>query len=64
MSNLLPEDKLDPRAKKAMFLGFKKRVKDYKLWNPKDKKIVVSRDVTFNEASMMVSKSSRQVKSG
>jgi len=29
------EDKLDPRAKKSMFLGFKRGVKGYKIWEPK-----------------------------
>ena len=47
------EDKLDPRAKKGEFVGFKKDVKGYNIWNPKDKKFIVCRDVTFDEASMM-----------
>ena len=47
------KDTLDPRANKAVFLGFKRGVKGYKLWDPKDKKIVVSGDITFDEASMM-----------
>jgi len=45
------EDKLDPRAKKGVFVGFKKRVKGYKIWDPKDRKFILSRDVMFNEAS-------------
>jgi len=40
------EDKLDPRAKTNVFLGFKRGVKGYKLWDSKDKKIVVSKNVT------------------
>ena len=39
------EDKLDPRSKKGVFLGFKKGVKGYKIWDPKDKKFILSRDV-------------------
>ena len=47
------EDKLDPIAKKGMFVRFKKRVKSYKIWDPKDKKFVLSRDITFDEPSIL-----------
>ncbi|KAH9717295.1 hypothetical protein KPL71_021764 [Citrus sinensis] len=47
------DGKLDPRARKAIFAGFKGGVKGFKLWDLEDKKFVCSRDVTFNEASMM-----------
>jgi len=47
------EDKLDPRAKKHVFVGFKKSVKSYKIWDLKDKKIILSRDVTFDETSIV-----------
>jgi len=40
------EDELDPQPKKAIFLSFKRDVKDYELRDPKDKKIIVSRDVS------------------
>jgi len=33
------EDKLDPRAKKGVFVGFKKGVKGYRIWDPKDKSL-------------------------
>jgi len=46
------EDKLDPRAKKGVFIGFKRRIKGYKIWDLKDRNSVHSRDVTFDEASM------------
>jgi len=36
-----------------VFVGFKRGVKDYKIWDPKDKKFILSRDVTFDEASML-----------
>ena len=49
----IKEDKLDPQAKKTVFLSLKKGVKGYKRWDPNDKKIVVSSDVTFDEASMI-----------
>ncbi|KAH9672464.1 hypothetical protein KPL70_017737 [Citrus sinensis] len=55
------DGKLDPRARKTIFVGFKGEVKGFKLWDLKDKKFVCSRDVTFNEASMMKASSSQQV---
>ncbi|KAH9697268.1 Integrase catalytic domain-containing protein [Citrus sinensis] len=50
--------KLDPRARKSIFVGFKGGVKGFKLWDLEDKKFVCSRDVTFDEASMMKASSS------
>jgi len=47
------DGKLEHRARKAVFLGFKRGEKECKLWDFEDKKIVLSRDVTFDEASMM-----------
>ena len=47
------EDKLEPKAKKGVFVGFKKGVKCYKIWDSKDKKFILSRDVTFDEASIL-----------
>uniref|UniRef100_A0A2N9F230 Reverse transcriptase Ty1/copia-type domain-containing protein n=1 Tax=Fagus sylvatica TaxID=28930 RepID=A0A2N9F230_FAGSY len=44
--------KLDPKSKKCIFLGFKKGVKGYKLWDPVAQKVVISRDVVFDEKSM------------
>jgi len=32
---------------------FKKGIKCYKIWDPKNKKFVLSGDVTFDEASML-----------
>ncbi|CAL9009565.1 unnamed protein product, partial [Prunus brigantina] len=47
------ETQSDPRAKKALFMGFSTGVKGYRLWCPDEKKFVVSRDVTFDEAAMV-----------
>uniref|UniRef100_A0A2N9HBW1 Integrase catalytic domain-containing protein n=1 Tax=Fagus sylvatica TaxID=28930 RepID=A0A2N9HBW1_FAGSY len=44
--------KLDPKSNKCIFLGFKKGVKGYKLWDPVAQKVVISRDVVFDEKSM------------
>ncbi|KAH9657711.1 hypothetical protein KPL70_023190 [Citrus sinensis] len=53
------DGKLDARARKAIFVEFKGGVKGFKLWDLEDKKFVCSRDVTFDEASMMKASSSQ-----
>ena len=47
------ESKLDPRAKKALFMGVTPGVKGYRLWCLSSKKIISSRDVTFDESAML-----------
>nr|CDN96898.1 putative Ty-1 copia retrotransposon [Phaseolus vulgaris] len=47
------ESKLDPRAKKALFMGFSPGVKGYRLWCLEKKKTIISRDVTFDESVML-----------
>ena len=55
------DDKLDPKAKTGVFVGFKRGIKGFKIWDPTDNKFILSRDVTFDEASLMKPKVSQQV---
>jgi transposase InsO family protein len=45
--------KLDPKSKKCVFVGYSKGVKGFKLWDPVSKKMILSRDVVFDEQSML-----------
>ena len=47
------ESKLDPRAKKALFMVVTSGVKGYRLWCLSSKKIISSRDVTFDESAIL-----------
>ncbi|KAI4332242.1 hypothetical protein L6164_017166 [Bauhinia variegata] len=47
------ESKLDPRAKKALFMGVTSGVKGFRLWCLSSKKIISSKDVTFDESAML-----------
>lgn len=52
----IPSDqraKLDSKSLRCIFLGFEKGVKGYKLWDPTNRKVSYSRDVVFDEASML-----------
>lgn len=50
------ETKLDPRSKKAIFLGFSTSIKGYRLWCRKSKKISLRSDFTFDESVMLKQK--------
>ena len=54
------KSKLDPRAKKALFMGITGGVKGYTLWCPVTKKIIFSGDITFDESAMLKQKDSQE----
>jgi len=54
-------DKVNPRVKKFMFLGVKRNMKGYKLSDPENKKIVLSKHVIFDETSLLKSTVSQRV---
>ena len=45
--------KLEPRSMKCIFLGYKSSVIGYKLWCLETKKLVINRDMIFDETSMI-----------
>eukprot|EP00253_Pinus_taeda_P002182 PITA_02182 len=56
--SLIPKNqrsKLDPKSKYYVFVGYDYAVKGYMLWDPPSRKIVISRDVTFDESSLLKS---------
>jgi len=47
------DGKLSPRAVKCMFLGYGSESTGYRMWCPDLMKVIQSRDVTFNETTML-----------
>ena len=42
--------KLDPKAQKCVLVGYQRGTKGYRLWNHETGKLVINRDVFFNES--------------
>ena len=61
----IPSDersKLYSQSLKCIFLRFKKRVKGYKLWDPVNRKKIISKDVVFDQKSMLNMEQDGEVK--
>jgi len=52
---------LDSEINKLVFLGYRKDLKGYKLWDPKNRGFISSRHVTLDEILVMKPTVSRQV---
>jgi len=55
---LIPKNehsKLDPKSKCYVFVQYDYAVKGYRLWDPTSRKNVSSRDVTFDDSSLLKS---------
>jgi len=44
--------KLDPKSKRYIFVGYGDVTKGYRLWDPTIHKIIINKDVKFNESSL------------
>ena len=43
--------KFDPRSKKVVFMGYDQESKAYRLWDPEKNRVIINRDVKFNEVN-------------
>jgi len=55
-------NKLESKSKKCIFIGLTKRVKSFKLWVPETRSAFTSKDVVFNDESMLQDKSEKKNK--
>ena len=58
------EGKLDPRAKIGCFVGYGDGVKGFKIYSPLEGRVILSRDVTFDESTMYSKKSTESPELG
>ena len=49
------DGKINLQVKKFVLLSIKRDMKGYKLWDPENKKIMLSKHVTFDETSLLKS---------
>ncbi|XP_038975968.1 uncharacterized protein LOC103698954 isoform X4 [Phoenix dactylifera] len=49
----IERSKLDPKSQKMVFIGYPQRVKGYLLWDPHSQKSTISRNVIFDEESIL-----------
>ena len=54
--------KLDAKSRQCIFLGNQKEVEGFKLWDPKANKVVINRDVSFDEKVMLQKKTRKEEK--
>ena len=45
------QDKLSPKAKEMIFLGYLTGIKGYKFFDPQSQRMIITSSVTFNEFS-------------
>ena len=50
------KNKLESKSKKYIFIGFTKKVKSFRLWDPEKKSAFTSRDVILDKKSMLQEK--------
>ena len=48
--------KLESKSMNCIFIGFNKRVKDFKLWDSEKRSAFISRDVVFDKESILQEK--------
>jgi len=53
---------MESKLKRCYFIDFTKGTKEYKLWDPEKKSAFVSRDVVFDEKSMLQEKLNTEYK--
>ena len=61
--NSQKRNKLESKSKKCNFIGFTEGVKGFKLWVPKTRSAFTTRDVIFDEESMLQERSETKDKS-